>query len=241
MRVARISFRLRWVPLFATVGCVALFVYLGLWQAGKAEMRQNEIAQFTDRARLGPYQLDTALADPDSLQDAPVAVRGTYEPEKQFLIDNRQENGKPGVHVVTPLRIEGGQTRVLVNRGWIGWGSTRDVLPVVDVPTGVVQVNGIANRPSTKKFFLMPDREQPQATLWSRVDLQRFAKRYSVPLQGFVILQNPTDANDALVRNWPPPEDRVAMHQSYSMQWFGMAIALVIFFCAASFRARVTQ
>lgn len=238
MRVARISFQLRWWPLLSVVAGVALFVNLGLWQAGKAEMRQREIAQFTQRARLGPYAVGAILVDPETLQDAPVAVRGIYEPEKQFFIDNRQENGKAGVHVLTPLRIDGSETRVLVNRGWVGWGRTRDALPVVDVPKGVVLIHGIASRPSSKKFFLMPEREQPQDMLWSRVDLQRFATRYNVPLQGFVILQNPADATDALVRNWPPPEDRVAMHQSYSMQWFGIAIALVVFFCGASLRVR---
>ena len=240
MYPARISFQLRWIPLLATIAGVALFVHLGLWQAGKAELRQAEIAQFGTRARLGPVRVEAMLVDAESLQDAPVTVRGVYEPEKQFFIDNRQENGKPGVHVVTPLLIEGGSTRVLVNRGWVGWGSTRQVLPQVAVPVGVVQVSGLAMRPSNKKFFLMPDREQPDSDLWSRLDLQRFANRYAVPLQGFVILQHPGDATDTLVRNWPAPEDRVAMHQSYSLQWFGMATALVIFFSVASLRRRVS-
>lgn len=44
-----------------------------------------------------------------------MTVRGVYEPEAQFFVDNRQEDGKPGVHVVTPLKIEGSETRILVN------------------------------------------------------------------------------------------------------------------------------
>jgi cytochrome oxidase assembly protein ShyY1 len=49
-----------------------------------------------------------------------------------------------------------------------------------------------------------------------------------------VILQAQGDATDALVRNWKPPEDRSAMHQSYAYQWFGMALALIIFYAVAS-------
>jgi cytochrome oxidase assembly protein ShyY1 len=54
-----------------------------------------------------------------------------------------------------------------------------------------------------------------------------------------VVLQtSDTDLKDGLVRNWQPPQDRVAMHQSYSFQWFGMAFALLIFYVIASVRKR---
>ena len=241
MDLARLRFRPQPIPALAVSVGVALFLNLGWWQAGKAERRQAEIAQFTQRAQLGPYRVGHERVDALTLQDAPVTVRGVFEPEHQILIDNRQENGKPGVHVVTPMRIEGGNTRVLVNRGWVGWGSSRAVMPQVATPAGPVQVNGIASIPSTKKFLLMPDREEAQSVLWNRLDLQRFAKRYPGDLQDFVILQDPADTADGLVRHWPAPEDRVAMHESYAMQWFGMATALIIFFCVASLRQRVER
>jgi surfeit locus 1 family protein len=53
-----------------------------------------------------------------------------------------------------------------------------------------------------------------------------------------LILQNQNDAPDALVRHWAPPEDRVAMHESYALQWFAMAAALLIFWMVASVRKR---
>ncbi len=232
-------FQPRWIPGLAAAAGVGLFVHMGLWQADKGQRRQAEIAQFKARAQQGPYRVGAAQLDPEQMQDAPVSVRGVYEGEKQFFIDNRQENGKPGVHVIAPLLIEGTTTRVLVNRGWVGWGASRAVLPKVAVPSGVVEVSGVASQPSIKKFLLMPDHEEALPQLWSRLDVQRFAKRYAVTVQAFVILQNPADAQDALVRHWPPPQDRVAVHQSYSLQWFGMAIALVVFFCVASLRKRV--
>ena len=234
------SFKPRLIPGIAVALVVVLFVNLGLWQGGKAERRQAEINQFNTRARLGPYRITAALVEPELLQDAPVAVRGVYEPEHQFFVDNRQEDGKPGLHVVTPLRIEGSTTRVLVNRGWVPWGASRAELPVVSTPAGEVQVNGIAAVPSNKKFFLMPEHEEPREQLWSRLDLQRFRQLHAAPLQGIAILQNQDDAVDGMVRHWPPPEDRVAKHQSYSMQWFVMAIGLVIFYGVASLRKRVS-
>lgn len=236
-----IVFKPRISATLGVIAGVALFVYLGLWQAGKAERRLAEIAQHEQRGRLGPFQVSPTLIPPEQLQDAPVAVRGNFEPEKQFYIDNRQEGGKPGVHVITPLRIAGGQTRVLVNRGWVGWGTSRGQIPMAEPPVGEVQVTGIAAIPSTKKFFLMPDHEDANPKLWTRLDLQRYGKLHPEPTQAFVILQSPDDLGHNLVRHWPPPEDRVAMHQSYAFQWFGMAAALLAFYGVANLRKRKTS
>jgi surfeit locus 1 family protein len=224
------------IPTLAMLAGMVLFVNLGLWQAGKGDRRADELAQHAARAKHGAVQVLAELLPPEQVQDFPVVVRGMYEPEQQFFVDNRQEGGKPGLHVITPLRISGSQTRVLVNRGWIGWGQSRDVLPQVPVPGGEVQVNGVAHIPGTKKFFLMPEHADEKPTLWSRPDLQRYAKTSGHTVQNFLILQNQSDTSDTLLRHWPPPEDRVAMHESYALQWFSMAAGLLFFWMAASVR-----
>lgn len=233
-----LCFKPRLIPALATLLTVLLFVHLGNWQADKGERRAAEILQFKARAQQGAYLVGPALLEPSLVQDAPVAVRGHYLPAEQFYVDNRQENGKPGVYLVMPLQISGSQTRVLVNRGWVAWPDRQSALPTVATPAGEVQVSGIATLPSAKKFFLMPQHPDERPQLWSRLDLERFAALHPEPAQAFVILQNADDATDGLVRHWPEPEDRVAMHRSYSLQWYGMAAALVLFFCVASLRKR---
>jgi surfeit locus 1 family protein len=233
------QFKPRLIPTLATMCLLALFVYLGLWQSGKAQRRAAELAQHSARARLGPIAIEAKPIDPLQLQDAPVTVRGQYEPQHQFFVDNRQENGQPGVHVVTPLKIEGGETRILVNRGWVGWTQGRQTLPVVATPQGVVQVSGVAAVPVNKAFFLMPEHAEVQPQLWSRLDVPRFAREHAYPVQAVVVLQSGADASDGLVRHWQAPEDRVAMHQSYAYQWFGMAAALLGFYTVASLRRKI--
>lgn len=232
-------FKPRLIPALATALTVLLFVHLGNWQADKGERRAAEIQQFKDRAQQGAYLVGAALLDAAQVQDAPVSVRGQYLPAEQLYIDNRQENGTPGVYIVTPLQISGASTRILVNRGWTAWTDRKSPLPSVATPTGEVHVSGIASVPSSKKFFLMPAHPDEKPQLWSRLDMERFAALHPEPTQAFVILQNPNDTADGLVRHWPEPEDRVAMHRSYSLQWYAMAAGLVIFFCVASLRKRV--
>jgi surfeit locus 1 family protein len=226
----------RLVPAFAAACALALLVYLGFWQLGKADRRSAELTQHTERAKLGPYSIDSKLVDTSLLQDARVSVRGHFEPQDQFFVDNKQEDGKPGVHVVTPLKIEGSVTRILVNRGWAGWVQGRQVLPTIAVVEGAVEVSGVANVPVNKNFFLMPEHAQSLPQLWSRLDIQRFAAEHNYPVQPMVILQASTTKHDGLIRNWQPPEDRVAKHQSYAYQWFSMALALLVFIIVASVR-----
>ncbi len=228
----------RLIPALATLAAFILFVHLGNWQADKGERRAAEIQQFKVRAQQGAYLVGPTLLEPTVIQDAPVTVRGHYLPAQQFYIDNRQENGKPGVYLVTPLEVSGSKTQVLVNRGWLPWTDRQSTLPTVTTSAEEVQVSGIASIPSSKKFFLMPESQDERPQLWSRLDLDRFIKQHPEPTQAFVILQSPDNASDGMVRNWPEPEDRVAMHRSYSMQWYGMAAALLIFFCVASVRKR---
>ncbi len=231
----RIDFR--WIPAAATLLGLLLFVYLGIWQSGKGDRLEAQLASMQARHALGAVPVGGARVDAQQLRDAPIAVRGFYEPQHQFFVDNRQLDGQPGVHVITPLRIEGSEMRILVNRGWIGWPLGRGVLPVVEVPSGLVNVNGIASVPSTKKFFLMS--EQTESTqLWPRVDLARYASQAGQAVQPVVLLQNQDDAPDKLVRRWDPPEDRVAKHRGYAFQWFGMALALLIFYLVASVRKK---
>lgn len=228
-------------PTLATLVGLVLFVKLGLWQAGKAEVRAAEIAQFNARSRLGPFALDGTAIHPGTLQDAPVAAKGYFEPKDQFYVDNRQEDGVAGIHVVTPLRIDGTQVRVLVNRGWVAWpGGSRRQFPAVETPTGLVAVEGIATVPVNKNFLLMPEHAESLPRLWPRLDLERFTAEQRYTVEPLVLLQTSSDAGTPLVRHWPAPEDRVARHQSYAYQWWAMALALVIFYGAASIRRRTT-
>lgn len=229
-------FQIRLIPTLAMLLGMAVFVYLGLWQSGKGDRLAAELAQRALRGQLGPGVVTGQLLDPQAAQDLPLAVSGTFEAHHQIFLDNRQENGQPGVQVITPLHIEGSDTRILVNRGWIGWGQGRAVLPVVATPSGRVQIIGLAGVPSSKKFFLMPEQPDDQSKLWSRLDMQRFEKLIGHPLQPVVLQQTGGDVSGTLVRHWPPPDDRVAMHRGYAFQWFGMAAALLLFYLFACFR-----
>lgn len=234
-------FAFRPIPLLATVVGAAIFLRLGWWQWHKADQVQAQVQAFAARSQLPPLRLSGAPVQPDDTDNRAVTVRGTYEPQAQFLLDNQQENDQPGVHVITPLRIEGSETRVLVDRGWIGWGASRAVLPRADAPGGLVEVHGLAHLPSHTKRLWVSDELGSSPQLQTRLDLERYRTETGVAVQPIVILQDPHDADDGLVRRWPAPEDKTTMHRGYAVQWLLITLALVAFFLVASHRQAKAQ
>jgi surfeit locus 1 family protein len=228
--------QIRLIPTLATLVGLAVFCYLGAWQSGKGDRLAMELERRAQRSHQDPSAMTGSLVDGQVAQDVPYVVAGTYEVQHQVFLDNRQENDQPGVHVITPLKIDDSETRVLINRGWVGWTSGRGAMPEVATPRGRVQIIGLATVPSTKKFFLMPDHPETSAKLWSKLDMTRFQKQLGHPLQPVVLQQTDGDAPDTLVRHWPPPDDRVSKHRGYAFQWYGMAVALFLFYLFASVR-----
>jgi surfeit locus 1 family protein len=229
----RRAFRPRLAATLAVVAGLALFLSLGRWQYTKALRVEADLSLREQRQRMPPEVIGPGLVQPGRADAARFSARGHYVPSLQFFIDNRQHGGVAGLHVVTPLRIDGSQTLLLVNRGWTAWPRGRGVLPDVPVPEGLVQVTGLAQVPSTKSPFLMSPTPEPEPRLRARVDIDRFAARAGQAIQPVVLLQDPGNAQDMLVRHWPAPEDRSLKHRGYALQWFGMAAALAVFFVVA--------
>ena len=79
-------FQFKLLPLLSVLAGLVLFVSLGLWQSGKGDRLQAELAQRAARHQLGALRLGAALVDAQQLRDAPIAVTGEYEPQYLSLI-----------------------------------------------------------------------------------------------------------------------------------------------------------
>ncbi len=219
---------------------VPTFIALGQWQWHKAAVKEARQTLLDARAAEPPVQLAATAADPESMRYRRIVVRGVYEPERQILIDNRVHQERPGYHVVTPLRIDSGSggvnaqasenSRVLVNRGWIAAGPDRRQLPVIDTPTGTVELQATAIVPGTRFFTLGDDGAAArwngaQPAVWQNLDLARYRAAVDFPLQPVVLHLDPDSAGGGFVRDWPRPNERIERHVGYAWQWFGFAAA----------------
>lgn len=229
------QFQFRWIPLIATIMLMAVFLRLGWWQWSKAADVESQVQQRDARSAVTPLLLGAQVLTPKEVEGASVVVRGHFDAQGQFFLDNQQHQGRPGVHVITPLTLEGTQTQVLVNRGWIGWGASRTVLPEVSVPLTRVEVRGHAVSPSGKAPMFVSESLGDSGALRTRIRLDEIQAAAKQPMQPFVVLMDSADA-DGLVRDWPEVSNKSPMHKGYAVQWFLMAVLLLFFFLRSSYR-----
>jgi surfeit locus 1 family protein len=228
MRIGRLQLHAGLWPTLVTLALLPVLIGLGLWQLDRAEQKLRLQAEYDQRLQEPVVRLMSVLENPESLRFHRISARGHFEPEHQILIDNRVQQGQAGYHVLTPLRLEDGTVRVLVNRGWVPLGRDRSVLPVLDTPKGLIKVTGLATVPQTKGFHLGGAKSPGKAwqPVWQFLDLDVYRKNVAFPVQPIVILLDPDNANGGFVREWARLDAGITTHQGYAFQWFSLAVTL---------------
>ena len=169
----------------------------------------------------------TALAgDPATLHWRPVEARGTWDSTRQILLDNQVSRGVAGYFVYAPLRIDGCDCAVLINRGWIPAGPQRSIVPDVGFVPATQTIRGIAAPAPASGFGLQPGPGEHMGGDLLRVqrldaaELSQWLDRRVVPL---TVLLAP-DQPGSYRREWVPPDARADRHMAYATQWFLFAL-----------------
>ena len=234
MRLGGSEFRPGLWPGLLVAAVLVLLIGLGLWQLDRAEQKRALLEDYENRPQQAAVRLDAATpADPE-WRYRQAWARGRYDPGRQYLLDNRVHQGRVGYQVLTPLRLAHSDAVVLVNRGWVPQGRTREDLPPLPVASqGVVTVAGMIDYPPADPFTLGEGeaRDPGWPKVLQQIDFELLSQQLDARLLPLVLLLGP-DQPDGFVRNWAPiPEEfGPARHVGYAVQWFALALALVILF-----------
>lgn len=222
------------------VGLIALTASLGLWQLDRAgEKRDLQAARERALAAaplaLTAERLRSAATDggdrDDRLDGRRVRLEGVFEPSRSVFLDNRTRDGVAGFHVLTPMRIDGSDTRVMVLRGWVARDPReRSRLPDVPTPSSPVRLEGLAVRDLPQPMVLAAEPEPgPADRIWQHYAPARFARWAGVPVAALVVRQTAEadGLRDGLARDWNLPGAGVDKHRAYAFQWFAMTFAVV--------------
>jgi surfeit locus 1 family protein len=230
LRIGRWRLALQARPTLAMLAAVALFSALGVWQLDRAAGKRALVREFERPGAAVALPADeTALAT-----WLRVYADGRYLPERQFLHDNRGNQGRAGVEVLTPLLLPDGSA-VLVNRGWLPYGRTRQDLPDIVVGAEARRVTGRWRELPRTPIEL----EAPAGTSWPRlIQYPREAELAAMlgrRLRPGLILLDPADV-DGYARNWLPVGTPPVRHLGYAIQWFAFAVAAIAIWAALALR-----
>ena len=216
------------IALLALAG-IAAGTSLGFWQWGRAQQRTALHETIEARGALPPLSaadLQAASEGGDLLHRA-IVLRGEWVAANTVFLDNRQMNGVPGFYVVTPLRLEGGQGVVLVQRGWAQRNfSQREALPPVQTPAGTVEVRGRLAPPPAKLYAFDTEEKGP---IRQNLDLARFRAETGLALLPLSVQQVGPPA-EGLLRQWPRPASGAEKNIGYAFQWWALAALIAILY-----------
>ncbi len=226
---------MRRIVLFSTTVLIGLLaISLGLWQLRRHAQRAERNRLAIEGRSLPPIIGDSVMT-PTLLPHRKAILMGTLDESREFLLRNRLVAGVPAVMVVTPLRLPGSDTALLVNRGYVP-------APADAVDPGTASWSERDRRVFRGVLLPLPDRGDGAPITrngresWYALDLRMLRARLPYPIADLYLMAEPDSASaDHTVRGtvYPfraelPPLDQ-GPHLSYALQWFGIAVAVVAF------------
>ena len=229
-----------WLMTALTVTGLVLFVSLGLWQLEREEYKDAIEMKFESRLEAGFRRFDGWESVSESgwagMEFQKVIMRGRYDLGRSLLIDNQLHKGQAGYHVLTPFELTGGNKIVLVNRGWVALGHSRDELPQIEKPIVDELIRGIVNIPTTNGFRMG---EVSLSDKWPQVvpfiDIEAMQETFNDRLLPIMIWLDPEQAGHYR-RNWDPVWADPEKSRAYAWQWFSFAVIAVILFIVLNFK-----
>lgn len=230
---ARRNLAIGWV---LAVAAAAAFARAGVWQLDRMHQKQAMLAAVHSTLLAKTPRPLALAADAARARDYDWAAgEGRFLDVPAVLLDNQgRENVGTGVRAYRVFQPATG-TPLLVELGWLPLPGDR-TLPRAPVPAGVHAVSGLLLPPPSAGLARGVAMPQPDGTLLA-ISLQPDALRGALHLAALAPRVLKLDPAQALPAGAPPyvrdldilpstlPPER---HLGYAVQWFGLAIAVLV-------------
>lgn len=217
---------------------------LGIWQLDRAEEKRDIANQLQARASL-PVSDIAPIADlnMEEIRFRSVRINGQYLPKHTMLVDNQVVNGGVGYQVFTPFKPDNLDYLVLVARGWVSVGASREQLPIIDTNEQRQKLVGRLNNPPAEPPLWNDQYAVQKGQVWQYLPISEVSSVLDAKVFPLVVELAPEASDSAeLIRKWPEIDDQwVAKHQGYAFQWFAMALAFFIACLVLLLKRRTTK
>ncbi|CZF82903.1 SURF1 family protein [Grimontia marina] len=214
-----------------TLAMTALLVKLGMWQMSRGAEKEALLSQLAERSQ----QEVTALASlPQELKGTRVKLAGQFDTSKSMLLDNQTFEGRVGYRWFLPFRSD--NQWVLVELGWVAAPATRETLPALPTLDGSYSVSGTIDFPSERVVLAHVETEVGWPQRVQSIDIKSLEQASRLSLKPWLIRGDViSDSNGESFSTgakpiWEPVVMKPEKHYAYAMQWFGLALVVVIGF-----------
>jgi cytochrome oxidase assembly protein ShyY1 len=146
--VLKTALKPRWIAgLVFAIAISGVFVLLSQWQFGRSTQAEAPVSTTTEETRQLTAVLQPGGFFPGSVADQMVSATGTYDPQKQVLVQGRLNDGAKGYWIVSAFAVKNApallgsgatpQAWIPVARGWVA-----DPADAVAPPSGTIELTG---------------------------------------------------------------------------------------------------
>jgi len=215
---------------------LVVFSTLGLWQWHRANEKERLLNAFATASSVPAEPFRNVADVPTDAHYPHVSVRGRFERERSYLLDEQVRGGRVGLRAIAIFTPNDDTRRLLVDRGWVAWPA-RSALPALSpLPQGEVELTGLYAPPPGGGLRIGGE---VAGGAWPKLVLQiepsRVAADLGVAVYPRLLLLDPDPAS-GFVREWAPTVLPPARHRGYAFQWFSFAVAAAAIFVVRHWR-----
>lgn len=227
---------IRILPLLATAILCAIGISLGNWQTRRAEEKEAIAALMQEQLRRAPVVLSTAQEFSQLQAFQKVKLKGQFVRDWPLYLDNRPLGGVAGFYVLMPFKIQGSEQTVLVARGWLQRNPVeRTRIPTLLTDQGIVEIEGVVRDQLDRTMQLGKQEILKSGSIVQSVPFDELRKQTGLAIVDKVLEQT-SNTEDGLIRDWPKPSAGSDKHRAYAFQWYGLALMAAIFFVVTGIR-----
>ncbi len=227
-------FKPKLISSLATLVLFPVLLSLGFWQLGRMEEKEqllNLQAQGENTAPLAFQDLGT-----QPLRYTHVKVSGKFLPRFSIFLEHQLFEGQVGYQVLTPLEIAPDLPLLWVNRGWVAQDNALDALSAPDTSLNLL---GLINYPAAYRFILGDNLsiDNLGQIKIQHIDIPLLSQHFQQPFYPYILLLDPKSPA-GYVRDWQIKTLPPSKHLGYAVQWFALALTLLILYLVVNLQPR---
>ncbi|MES2178896.1 MAG: SURF1 family protein [Gemmatimonadota bacterium] len=213
-----------WVFCFFAAVSAALFLRLGVWQSMRHLERQRHNALVAHQKQAVLTRFVSLPRDTGEAHYRAAVVNGRFDYTNEIVASPRTRRGSPGVELLTPVRVAGSDTAILVNRGWVYSPDAATVDRKRWMEGDSAHLTGYVELFADDT--VVTTASDPRIV--RRVSQREIASKVPYPVAPYYLVATGDTADLAHPARRDLPAMDEGPHRGYAIQWFSFAAIAVI-------------